>query len=170
METEKEPEEEGSLLLFDGGEKAWSLQDSSASPHTRLCSSPVGTERRLAQTLPQTAVTTNVGHGNWQACSLKQMGLTVLSRKRRREMRLRACLGASTMLEEPVLPTFVAAGCPTASSLATSPTLGVCEQPFPSLHPQITTFYYHFLSLKYKFGCRSFGPILPVATIRYFTQ
>lgn len=97
IETETEPEEERFLLLFDGREKAWSLQDSLASLHTRLCSSPVGAERRLAQTLPQTAVTTNVGHGNWQACSLKQMGLTVLSRKRRREMRLPACLGASAM-------------------------------------------------------------------------
>lgn len=94
---------------------------SSASPHTPLRSSHVGAERRLAQTLRQTAAVTKVGHGNWKARSLKQMGRAVLCRARKREIRLHAGLGASTSLEGAVLPTFVTVGCPVASSHATRP-------------------------------------------------
>lgn len=118
------------LLLFHGREEAWSLEDSSTSPCTGLCSSHVAAERPLAQTWRQRAAMTKGGLENWTAHSLKQMGLTVLSRNRKKEVRLHACLQACTRSEEPALSTFIPAGCPMASSHATSPFLRY-KQSFP---------------------------------------
>ena len=62
------------LLLFNGREEVWSVEDGSNSPHSGLYHSHVGAKRSLAQTLSQRAVITQTGHGNQRARGLKADG------------------------------------------------------------------------------------------------
>ena len=135
--------------------------------HTRLCSSHEAAERPTAQTWSQS--TAKVAHGDQEARCLKQMGLTVLSRKSKRK---RDCMHAS----EPV-PGQKNLSCP---PLCPSTVLGaVLKQPAPSLRvqtamPSITASDNHLMlpssTLEYKYVCALFAPILPVAKIRSLNQ
>lgn len=156
------------LLLFDGRGKAWSLQDSSISPCAGLGSSHVAAERLMAQTWCQRAAMAKVAPGNQETRSLKQMGLTVLSRKTKRKW--------DHMHASEPAPALKNLSWPPLSPLTVF-WLSLNSQPLlrrtnaiPLITPSDNHFMLHLSSLGYKYVCRLFAPILPVVKIRSLNQ
>lgn len=155
------------LLLFDGREEVWSVEDGSNSPHPGLYPSHVGAKRSLAQTLSQRAAITKTGHGNWRARGLKsrwslQFSAGIESGK----------WGYKLASEPP--PSRRNLSCPPLSLLAVLLLILMplalffgCINAIPFITSSNNHFVLPFSSLKYKLGCRSFGAILPVAKISY---